>query len=342
VKRILVTSTQYPYYGGAATNSYALIKYFRSQGIASAGVFFDNHSAPVDPDGIGGVWRVNDANTRNLVKRMIIKYLGGRPDIILAKNYAAPVHSKLMFENVKTAYMVTGSPHMIRLSSEKISARKYLASQRKDRFLPEIKAIQNSDLIVPNNPLGRELLVKHYGSMKNITAPIDTSMALNRHGKVIPFKDRMYDIAFIASNLKRDVKNAELAKKVFQEFGTTNKVVVGNNNHPFVGLSKTKVHNILGHHEVMNIISNSKIVLCTSYYDASPNTIKEAISCGCNVLISKNCGWSEMYPSEFVCEDVYNFQEWVDKIIVLLNKNTSYALDISYDNQSLANKIKDL
>jgi glycosyltransferase involved in cell wall biosynthesis len=342
MERILVTSTQYPYYGGAATNSYALIKYLRSQGFKVAGVFFDKHSTPVDPDKIGGVWRVSDKNTRNLVKRIIVKHLEGRPDLILAKNYAAPLHSRSMFGLSKLAYMVTGSPHMIQLSSEGISANKYLRSDRKDRFTPEIKAIKNSDIVIPNSPIGRKLLVKHYGNMRKIALPIDTSMALNRTGRSRDFNSRQYDIAFIASNLKRNVKNAKLAKRIFKKFGNSKKIVIGNNNHIFKGMSNTKVYSIMKHHEVINILSNTKLVLCTSYYDASPNTIKEAVSCGCNVLISRNCGWSETYPEEFICKDVYDLQEWIDKTAFLLQNNIPYTLNISSSNEDLANKIRGL
>lgn len=340
--RILVTSTQYPYYGGAATNSYALVKYLRSQGVLTAGLFFDKHNKPVDPDKIGGIWRIKDKNTRNLAKRMSVKYLGGRPDLVLAKNYAAPVESRLMFGDAIIAYMVTGSPHMIQLSSEKISAQRYLISKRKDKFSPEIKAIMHSDLVIPNSPIGKRLLIKHYGNMNKIVDPIDTSMALNRIGRPKPFNRREYDIAFIASNLKRDVKNADLAKKIFQKFSNSKKIVVGNNNQIFRGLPKTRIHNILKHHEVMNIIRDSKIVICTSFYDASPNTIKEAVSSGCNVLLSKNCGWSETYPNEYVCNDVYNLEEWIRKTIFLLKNDISYSLDISSDNTLLANKIRGL
>ena len=39
---IIVSSTQYPGYGGAATNAYAIIKYLRKVGYNVAGIFFHN------------------------------------------------------------------------------------------------------------------------------------------------------------------------------------------------------------------------------------------------------------------------------------------------------------
>lgn len=340
--RILVTSTQYPYYGGAATNSYALVKYFRRHGEQVAGLFFDKHTQGIDPDKIGGIWRAHDSKSKRIIKRMIVRYLGGTPDIILAKNYAAPVHSKEMFPNSKVVYMVTGSPHMIQLSKEKISAKNYLNSKRRDIFTPEIRAIKISDLVVPNSPIGKQLLYKHYGRMTKITDPIDTSMALNSYGSTVPFNKRRYDIAFIASNLKRDVKNSNLAATIFSKFYNLNKVVIGNNNEQFRKINKTKIHNLLPHNQVISILEDTKLVICTSFYDASPNTIKEAITCQSNVLISKNCGWSESYPEEFVCEDVYDLREWINKATVLFNNNIPCDLDSLEKEAALINKIRGL
>lgn len=340
MKRILIASTQYPYYGGAATNAYALVKYFRSKNIPTAGIFFDSNRKPVDPDKINGVWRIKDQNTRNLSKRMIIRYLGGRPDIILAKNYGAPIHAKNMFPDAKVVYLVTGSPHMIKLSGEGISAKRYLKSKRADRFGPEAECIKQSDLVVPNSHLGRELLIKHYGAHKKITAPVDTSMALNRPGKVTPFKDRKYDITFVASNLKRDVKNSKLAKNLYGIFKSSKKAVIGSNNEMFRGVALTDISGILSHKEVINIISNSRLVICTSYYDASPNTIKEALACGSNILISKNCGWSEIYPEEFVCNDVYDLQEWKKKASHLIKNDIKYNIGKAQSEYSILEEIE--
>lgn len=344
MQRVLVTSTQWPYHGGASTNSYALVKYLRSNGIDAAGIFFDSTNNQVDPDRIGGIWRVNSNGSENefpnIIKPKIIEYLGGTPDLILAKNYAAPILSRDMFSTSKIAYMVTGSPHMIKLSAEGISAKKYLQLERVDLFKPEVNAINASNVVIPNSKLGRKLLIKHYGNMSKILNPIDTSMAINNHGINKKFSDRIYDVAFIASNLKRDVKNAEFAKKIFAKIPTSKKIVLGDNNDSFLSVANTKVYPSMSHKDVIAIMNNTKVVICTSYYDASPNTIKEAISCGCNILLSENCGWHETYPREFVCSDVYDINEWIDKIKFLIKNDVKYSIDISYNNLSLIKNIR--
>lgn len=339
MKRILIASTQYPYYGGAATNSYALIKHFRSAGYLVAGVFFDNHREPVDPDKIGGVWRVRDKNSERLIKRMIITYLGGRPDVILGKNYGAPVSGRNLFPDAKIVYLVTGCPQMREMSEKKISAQRYLHDKQIQKFEPEALCIKSSDFVIPNSPLGKELLIKHYGNLSAISDPVNTSIAKNRSSKSKNFKDRKYGIAFVCSNLNRKVKNSNLAFNIFKKFPNVPKVVIGNNNKNFKKIPNTDVFNILPHFKVMNIMGNSKLVLCTSFYDASPNVITEALYSGCNILISKNCGWSELYPEEFVCQDVYTPKEWIEKVSFLLKNNIEY--ENSY-NDDIILKIKEI
>ena len=55
---ILLSSTQYTGYGGAATNTYALIKYLKKEGYNVFGIFFENSDVNIDPDNIGNIIRI--------------------------------------------------------------------------------------------------------------------------------------------------------------------------------------------------------------------------------------------------------------------------------------------
>jgi hypothetical protein len=81
-KKIIVSSTQYPYYGGAATNAYALIKFFRSYGHRVAGIYFIDKNVNIDPENIGGVFRCcvhidqkDGPHSPEIIRQSIIKYL---------------------------------------------------------------------------------------------------------------------------------------------------------------------------------------------------------------------------------------------------------------------------
>lgn len=318
MKKILIASTQRPYYGGAATNAYALIKYFRSAGYDAAGLFFDNTKNSIDPDKIGGIIRHRcNESSRVEVRRV----LSGNPDVVFAKNYAAPLMVKKVFPKSTLIYLVSGSPQMMDVSARGVSARRYLVSKKNMPHAAEKAAVDASDYVVPNSPIGRELLLKHYGDLGKIISPVNTSLARNFTGRGNTFLNRNYDVAFVCSNMARSVKNAELAKSIFSKLRTKKKVAIGLSSNMFGGIKNTKHFGLLSNDKVMRVLSDTRLVICTSYYDASPNIIREALSCGSNVLISKNCGWSEMYPSKFVCEDVYNEKEWIDKARTLIRAN---------------------
>ena len=343
--KIVVASTQYPYYGGAATNSYALLKYLRSYNHEVAGIFFEPQRVNVDPDKIGGIWRIDIGNSKAATtKRVIANYLGGYPDMVLGKNYAAPIHAKKIFPDSRIIYLVTGSPQMTQLSEKNISATKHLSSKAKGfRFEPEHRCIMHSDVVIPNSPIARRMLIKNYGPIGKIYSPIDTSLAFNnRISSNKPFETRQYDIAFICSNMNRKVKNAPLAKKLFNDprLKNFNKVAVGNNSAPFGKIKNTVIHNLLPQKKMISILEDTKVVICPSFYDASPNIIKEAIMSGCNVLASKNCGWSENYPKEFICSDIYKQPEWAIKCLYLINNEVNH--NFKFDKKKLITDINNL
>ena len=330
MQRILITSTQYPYYGGAATNAYALVKYFRRLGLKVSGAFFEDKDINVDPDSIEGVFRV-PSKDRGSFNKKINRHLGGEPDLILCKNYVAPVLSRSAYPNSKIVYLASGCPHMMELSLKNISAIKYLKSHNSIEFSAEKKAIKCSDFIIPNSEIAKKLLLKHYGSSKKILNPFNTSFEINKKPKSISFEKRPYDIGFICSNFNRSVKNSRLALTVFNNFKSSKKIAIGNNSSSFKKIIKTSVFSSKSNDFVIKTLSQTKLIICPSYYDASPNIVREAILCGCNVLVSKNCGWSEAYPRASVCEDIYNKKEWIDKSKFLIKRDIKYNYRHSTD-----------
>lgn len=322
--KILISSTQYPYYGGSATNAYALIKEFRKNGYDTQGLFIDSSNNNIDPDKIGKVYRIKNHLDLNKIS-IILKNFGREPDIIFAKNYVAPVVCKSIFPNSKVVYLSGGCPQMMDLSLKKISSVKYLSSNDSFVFEKEKKCIEKSDFIIPNSNIGKKLLIKHYGNILKIKEPINTSFVSNFEiFNKVNFLTKKIDIIFIASNLERSVKNSELAKEIFINFENNKKVVVGNNSNIFSGIKNTILYPYLNNKNVIKLLLDSKVSLCTSYYDASPNIIRESLNSGCNILTSKNCGWSELYPEEFICEDVYDVKEWIFKCKKLINKKIDF------------------
>ena len=339
--KILIACTQYPYHGGAATNSYALIKALRSRGHTVCGVFFESSNANCDPDSIGGIIKAPSGRfSANSLRLKIRGVLGGQPDVMLSKNYVAPIYCKKIFPKIKNIYLVSGSPLMRPLSKAKISAVRFLKGDnaaKKIRLDKNIEsseklAIRNSDGILLNSKVSKDVFLKtypkHFLSKCKISSPINTSIIVNKNCKKNQkeFRKRDIDIAFICSNLSRTVKNASFAKDVFKQsvLDKKAKLVVGQGCRAFEGLPNVIVKNKTKNENIIKYLGRTRLVICPSYFDASPNIINEAIASGCNVLVSNNCGWSEKYNKRSVCRDVYDAKKWASMAIYLCNNEIVY------------------
>ena len=347
--KILITSTQWPYHGGAATNSYALIKYLRKVGHNVCGVFFNERGRPnVDPDRIGGVFAGRSTELSRF-KDKAIRELGGFPDLILAKNYVAPVYSKSAFPSAKVVYLVSGAPNMIEFSKKKVSAQKYLSSDfSKLKFgksnyngvihKAELNCVKKSDYYLCNSEISKKIFLKNYENYidaSKVLDPVNTSIFVNNYlSNNTNFLRREIDILYASSNLKRDVKNFQFAHKIFSYLNNTmglgaKIVVVGSNFEHNRKSSVAKYMGVLPNKNLIKLMSNSKLVINTSYFDASPNLITEAVYNNCNILVSKNCGWSEKYDQRLVCSDVYDLKDWIGKVTYLLKNIVSVDLERS-------------
>ena len=338
--RIIVASTQYPFYGGAATNTYALIKFFRSYGYKTAGLFITDERNPLNPDNLEGIFSILTYKaTVSALAMYVNRYLGGNPNVMLGKNYHAPITLKRMFPVEASRYLVAGCPQMTELAKQGISVQKCLKENKSLLHTEESKCIKISNIIIPNNPIGHKILMINYNKDRRIYQPVDTSFAMNNYNiEKKPFKDRTYDIIFICSRADRDVKNAKLAVKLMSDplFKNKKKIVVGNVGDCFKSVDNITVTGFIkDSNEILNLLNDTKALICTSYYDASPNVVKEAVICGCNVLLSKNCGWYEKYPKEFVCEDVYEIEEWKNKLNYLINNDVEFSYDIEKEKQKI-------
>ena len=69
----------------------------------------------------------------------------------------------------------------------------------------------------------------------------------------------------------------------------------------------------------MEYISRSKLLLITSFSETGPNTIIEAFSNKCQVLSSKNIGYQRYLKDYHLCEDVYDLDDWKNKVKYIIN-----------------------
>ena len=330
--KIIISSTQYPGYGGAATNAYELIKYFRKLDFNVCGIFFNSDiNVNYDPDNINGIYIYDFKNyDKDKVYSNAVSYLKGTPTICFAKNYMAPYLCKEIF-NCYTVYLVSGINHFCLPKFSRTTGQDII----KDRVVfnidipKEIKCNTMVDLIVLNSKISLNIFNKIYPKFKNkiYSNPIDTSSILLQKNIV-----KKYDIVICCSRLTRLDKNNMFLINILKNniFDKYSKIFIGNNYSKFEDIPNSKCLGLLKHSECLKYLSKTKLLLFPSTFDANPNTVREAYSYKCLPLISDNVGNYENYPEELVCRSFDN-DEWTTKILYILeNYNSIKNLKINF------------
>lgn len=348
---IIVSSTQFPGYGGAATNAYAIIKFLRKQGFRVAGIFFHNDiHVDKDPDKIGGIFLYPYKYHEHQIRSDINAFFKNkRVDLCIAKNYLAPTYCKNIFQCF-TIYLVAGISHMstyyARYSAQDVLSRDFKIDSNHTNP-HEIKCNTCSDLIVLNSDLSRQLFQKIYPTMTPKIYPdvIDTSNLLNNIDKHTSDDiTKTNDILICCSDLQRRVKNNTFLHHVLSDvkFHKFQKIIIGKNNQEFRQIPNSQCFPLMKQQDVILMMKKSRILLFPSLFDANPSTVREAYRFGCLPLVSKNIGFWERYPRELVC-DSFELKEWREKLLYLLENNEKdYKIHFNTSNDGFMHLIDNL
>ena len=319
---IVVSSTQYPGYGGAATNAYAIIKMLRSYNLNVVGVFFHDTVKDInyDPEEIGGVYLYNFKEyDEDKIRRDVKSYLNVEPNYCLAKNYRAPYICKEIF-NCYTVYLVSGINHFahyVGKSAEDILNKDFSI----DIKIPEeIKCNTLCDKIVINSKLSYDIFNKIYITFQNKIYPsiVDTTSCINIQSNFIN-NSKEFDIVIACSRLDRVDKNNLFLIDILKnsKFDKYKKIIIGNNFDKFINIPNTQCVGLCDQNKCIEYMSKSKVLLFPSLFDANSNTIREAIYYKCLPLITKNIGFSEVFPDFLICKSYIN-DEWSTKLLYIL------------------------
>ncbi len=358
MKNILVLSTQYPGYGGASTNAYAIIKYLKLEGYNVVGAFIeDNIIANVDPDKIGNIFKFSlysfTCNNKNKIaeyKKIINNALGGDPSLILCKNYIAPYCSKILYPSTRNYYFVSGLCNAIDICTEipanELVSKDICISQSQT----ELSAIKNSDVIVMNSQLSTKIFYRSYPEYAQKVYPtiIDTSLystiLINNE---TTNAEKIYDFIIVSSILTRKEKNNLFLIEILKnpKFDIYSKLIVGDDNADFVNIPNSAIYDLMPHSDLMILLQQTKVLLYPSLYDSNPNTIREAIHNNCLILTTNNIGFYETLPEISVCKS-FDESEWIDKSLHLIENYdeiiSAYPKKLNTDNKELVNMIEDI
>lgn len=332
-KRIVVSSTQYHGYGGAATNAYNIIKYLKDSGYKVCGIFFhDDLNVNYNPDNIEGVFLYHSNTNKKVIIKNTINYLNGIPHLCLCKNYLSPIYCKKLF-NCFTIYLVSGFNIMRsypELSSTDLLDDNFIIDKvNKD----EEVCLNIIDKILFNSKLLKDLFLKKYinYSDKFINNIINTS-SYNIQNLYYENTKKNIDIILCCSDFKRKQKNNKFLINIINRFQNCIIYIVGKNSDLFNTSNNKNVTliNLVTQNEVIKYLSRSKILLYPSLFDSNPNTVREALAMKCLPIITHNVGYYELYPKILVC-DSFDTIEWVNKIKYLLNNFNDLNINIDFN-----------
>ena len=338
---VVVSSTQYAGYGGAATNAYQIIKFLRKHFINTVGVFFYNNlNVNYDPENIGGIFLYTYKYDENKIKNDVEKFLKAKPNYCLAKNYLAPYFCKKIF-NCYTVYLVSGINHFNVYTN--INAMQLLD----DAFIVDVKINQEietnkiCDKIVVNSLLTHNIFKKIYPEfVHKLKNPLDTTFCIKCLSE--KFK-KEFDIILVCSNFKRESKNNLFLLDILknEKFDKYTKLIIGENSDIFKNIINCYCLELQNHEKCLEYIAKSKLLLHPALYESNSNTIREAYYHNCLSMITKNVGYSELFPDYLICDNFTN-EEWTNKIEYVLNnyeniKNVKINFNLNLNIDDLLN-----
>ncbi|MBA42745.1 MAG: hypothetical protein CMF62_01905 [Magnetococcales bacterium] len=335
--KVLITSTQYPHNGGSATTAYHTAKFLKKCGFQVACIFFENKNIDIDPENIGNVYRVrhkigfkiHPSESKIQIIENIRNDLVGEPDIILGFNYGSPVLIRQVYNKTKLLYCISGIPSLTLGEDSAVNrdiSIRYALNDGLNKHInlelyrQEKECIKISDLCTPYTKLIGEVYKKLYPEyLSKLIEPSNTAINNILINKKIETEeyDKTIDIIAVASNWNRKVKNLEFLKKIMKLFPYKNKVIIGIDND--IKIKNLKCINRIPYDEVQKLMKLSKIIIIPSYSESGPNVILEAIDNKCIPIASKNIGFSNFLNENTLCQDVYNIEEFYNKISYNLN-----------------------
>lgn len=348
---VLVVCGDKPYYGGAATNSYNLIKLLKTEKYNATGLFISYQNDGLeDPDDLGNVFHIFlDNNIEEKLNKWKDNYKINF-DIIFCKNYKVFTIIKNLFPYIPIIY----SPSGLRQLTANITKKKLFYNDLKKNLklnisndnyvekdniydfimtndkLLENYALTHADYILPNSNITGNIIKEYYDhNIKNkMLEAIYLSNIQFIEKTNFNFSKRKYDFAFIATNWKRATKNIWLVKSLIKEFKNTKyKLLVIGNNHDIKNVDDYENLTVMNHvlrDEMINLYQNIKAVVVTSFYESNPNVLMEGIYCGCNVITSLNTGNAENIRRELVVKKPHDIRSWLSCMEIGAKKSFPY------------------
>jgi hypothetical protein len=352
IKRILIVCGDITNIGGAATNSYNLLRVFaNNNNYEGIGLFISTLSPKeytLDPDNLKNIYHAFLDNNieSNLLK---LKEEIGKIDIIFCKNYKIfPIVYKIF--NCKIIYSPSGIRYIgwnikdnyikdlelngnfwNKINNYKIKSHDNLSKfiELNDKYL-EKYVFENAYAIVCNSHL-TDSITRSYFKYNNMNTskiidPIYLSNITIDNNTYNDFENREYDIGFISISWKRSYKNYSLVQDLIYSNKLLDKkiIIIGNDQNKEKYSKNVTSHDFLNKTDIINLFKKIKTLVIVSKYDSNPNVLVEGVNFGCNIVTSLNIGNSNYIDKQLVVLDYKEVDSWIEKIELSLKKKYYY------------------
>ena len=267
-KNILFVCSDYPGYGGAATNTFKLYKYYSSLGKNVNCIFYSNDKNDLFD---------NQSNIFLIKKSELYgKLLDFNPDLVILRNY---IDDLTILKHFKCPiyFLIPGifEPHL-------------------DKYYNEIETKDEMDKYIHNNILDtirycsksfcasghtKNILMDFYNLDVNIlyfNYINYTNFFIKKDEK---FESRQYEYGVIVSNFDRKVKNID---NIINKLKLTNKktILIGKNSYKY-GNNKIRTIGLINNRFLDKYYKKIKYIVQDSFYESCSNVYVEARYNGC-------------------------------------------------------------
>ena len=302
-KNILFIASDYPGYGGSATNCYNLINYYKHTHNVY-GIFYvfnvdkydiKNNASQID-------------NYKIIYERelqMEIEKIPFVPDLIILKNFIS-IDTKKKY-NCPVIFLIAGI-FSIELDTyyNDIIMQKYTDID-KDKYINQkvINQIYNSELVFCNSYNTAYILKYLY----NIDTYLFYSSFIKFYGmEICKNNNRLqYDYGIIISDFNKKIKNIDTVIKFLSD--KSNVVLIGCNSKKYERQG-FKCMDFVDNQNLFDIYKQISNVVSSSFYESCSNVMIEAIFSGCNYINLGNKFSINILNKQISCKTKISFIDY--------------------------------
>ena len=265
---LLFICSDYPGYGGAATNCYKLIKYYKSIGKNVKGIFYTDELCKFTFEDYIEIIKTNQLKSK-------IQTLDFKPDILILRNYLRIPILKIIKYPI---YFLIPGIFLPTLDKNYLDIK---SKSEMDNYIHAniLITARNSTKVFIASKNSKDIIEKYY-DIKSEILPFNYIPYYNNFD-IFLNKNRKYKYGIIVSDFNRKVKNITfLINKLILMNETV--ILIGKNSNLYDQFFTCL--DLIHPNEIINYYKDIEYILHNSHYESCSNVLIEAKFNGCKII----------------------------------------------------------